>query len=58
MALKAKQKAAAVVTIFDAASMSPIGRRHVAKWLRRQSEFLANHSGEMSSRYTARYLYK
>lgn len=53
-----KEKAAAVLTIFDAASMSPKGRASVVNWLTKQAVLLDQHSDQLSKRYTARYLYR
>jgi len=53
-----KQKSAATLTIHDAALMTPRGRKDVVKWLRRQAGFLSKYHAELSSRYTARYLYR
>jgi hypothetical protein len=51
------EKTAAVVTIHRAGEMSPRGRRRIAAWLRRQAGFLEKYPNELSSRYTARYIY-
>ena len=51
-----KEKSAAVLTIRDASKMTPAGRRAVAAWLKRQSEFLAKNGKDFSGRFTARYL--
>ena len=53
-----KQKSAAIVTIKDAAKMSPKGRKDIANWLRRQAAFLERSADQLSSRFTARYLYR
>lgn len=50
-------KSAVVLTIRDAAKMTPEGRRDIARWLDRQKRFLLKHSQELSSRFTARYIY-
>lgn len=52
-----KEKSAAVLTIHDAANMTDEGRADIARWLRRQITFLMKNNTELSSRYTARYLY-
>lgn len=52
-----KTKAAAVVTIKDAPNMSARGRKAVAKWLKRQADFLLSDHKNLSKRFTARYLY-
>jgi hypothetical protein len=49
---------AAIVTINDAANMSPAGRRKVAAWLRRQAVFLEKHGPQLDKRFRARYLYE
>ena len=51
-------KSAAIVTIKDAARMTPKGRRDIARWLRRQAHFLEKYAKELSPRFTARYLYE
>ena len=53
-----KSKSAAIVTIHHASSMSTRGRKAVVAWLRRQAGFLERHSDQLSSRFTARYLYR
>jgi hypothetical protein len=53
-----KEKSAAIVTIKDAAKMSPRGRRQIAAWLRRQAGFLERNADQLASRFTARYLYR
>lgn len=59
MARKSKKetKAAAVITIRDAADMTPSGRKSIALWMRRQADFLVREGDNLSNRYTARYLY-
>lgn len=54
------EKTAAVVTIKNAAMMSPAGARRVAKWLRKQAELLETSKTRqaLSDRYRARYLYE
>ena len=52
-----KTKSAAVLTIFDAADMTPKGKCDIARWLKRQATFLTMHGYEMSKRFTARYIY-
>lgn len=51
-------KSAAIITIKDAANMSPKGRKAIAAWMRRQAEFLEKHAKELSPTFRARYLYK
>lgn len=55
----ATEKSAAVLTIKDAAKMTPAGARAVASWLRKQAGYLeqANERKALSDRYRARYLY-
>lgn len=55
----ATEKSAAVLTIKDAASMTPAGARRVANWLRKQAGYLdrADERKALSDRYRARYLY-
>ena len=50
-------KAAAVLTIRNAAKMSPQGRIDIAKWLDKQKKFFLDYPQELSPRFTARYLY-
>lgn len=52
-----KPKSAAIVTIKDAPNMTAKGRRAVAKWLKRQADFLLSDHKNLSKRFTARYLY-
>lgn len=54
----AKEHAAAIITIKDAAKMTARGRRDIARWLRRHASFLERHASEFSARFTARYLYR
>jgi hypothetical protein len=54
----ARDKCAAVVTIHRAPEMSKSGRKRIATWLRAQAMFLEQNSKQLSSRYTARYLYR
>lgn len=58
MANKKNEKAAAILTIFDAAAMTPKGRAEVVKWLTKQAVLLDQYPDQLSKRYTARYLYK
>ena len=53
----ATHKSAAIITIRDAAKMSKKGRLAIASWMRKQAMFLEKYSKQLSSRYTARYLY-
>lgn len=52
------EKAAAVLTIHDAARMTPKVRASVVQWLTKQAILLDQHSEQLSKRYTARYLYR
>lgn len=52
------EKSAAVITIRDAALMTKKGRASVAKWMRKQAEFLEREGTAFSKRFTARYLYR
>ena len=52
------EQSAAIVTIKDAPKMSKRGRRDVARWLRRQADFLEQHTDQFATRFTARYLYR
>jgi len=54
---KKKHQSAAVVTIKDAAKMTPEGRKAVAKWLRQHAAYLVKHGEEYSSTFRGRYLY-
>lgn len=53
-----KEKSAAILTMKDADNMTNEGRKDIARWLRRQADFLVKHHREFASRYTARYLYE
>lgn len=56
--LKSKvEKSAAIVTIKNAADMTPQGRRDIAAWLRQQASFLLKYHKELSPTFRARYLY-
>jgi len=55
---KEKEKSAAIVTILKAPQMTKRGRKRIAEWLRRQAQFLEQNGDELSSRFTARYLYR
>jgi hypothetical protein len=52
-----KRKSAAIITIHDAPSMTKRGRTAIARWMRRQADFLERESKNLSRRFTARYLY-
>jgi len=53
-----KLKSAAIVTVFDAPNMTARGRKAVAKWLRKQAEFVEKYGKELDKRFRARYLYE
>lgn len=56
---KAKERSAAIVTIFDAAGMTPAGRREIAAWLRRHAAMLLREGKNYTAgRFTGRYLYR
>lgn len=55
--MQTKEKSAAIITVHDAENMTAKGRRDIAKWMRRQADFLEQHGKEFSKRFTARYLY-
>ena len=52
-----KKQSAAILTIFNASEMTPERRQDIAKWLDRQKKVLLTESGNLSKRYTARFLY-
>jgi len=52
-----KEKYAAIVTIFDAASMSPKGRQNIANWLRRTGSALQKEGAKYDKNFKARYIY-
>lgn len=52
-----KEKAAAIITIFDPANLSPKGKRAIVKWIREQATFIEKYNKEMGPRFRARYLY-
>lgn len=37
--------------------MTKEARKDIARWLRRQANFLTNHGDELSNTYRARYIY-
>jgi hypothetical protein len=55
---KSAEKSAAIITIKDAPEMTRRGRREIAKWMRRQADFLESDGTAFSKRFTARYLYR
>jgi hypothetical protein len=52
-----KYNSAAVLTVKQANDMTPKGRKAIAKWLRKQADYLENFGDEYSARFIARYLY-
>jgi len=58
MASKATHPAAAVITVRDANTMTPRGRKAIAAWMRQQARFLEQHGNEFSRRFTAHYMYR
>lgn len=46
----------AVLTIKGAAEMSPERRRDVARWLRRNADFLTKQGDNLDKRFRARYI--
>lgn len=48
---------AATLTIYGASNMTHQRRQDIARWLRRQIQFLLNHPDQLAGRYTARYMY-
>lgn len=56
----ATERSAAVLTIKDAADMTPRGAKDIARWLRSQADMLeqADARKALSGRYRARYLYE
>ena len=56
--MKAPDKSPAILTIHRAPSMTPAGRRAIAKWLLRQADMLVKEGKNYTEgRFTARYLY-
>jgi hypothetical protein len=53
-----KTKAAAVLTIRNAADMTPEGRADIVRWLDRQKRFFLKHYKELSPTFRARYVYE
>lgn len=58
MTKQTKEKSAAVVTIRKAYWMTPLGRKHIADWLRRQAQALETEGKEYAATFRARYLYR
>lgn len=57
MTRKVSFESAAVVTIRNPGCMTSLGRKAVAKWLRKEAEYLEKHWNLMAPRYTARFRY-
>lgn len=55
---KKRYKAAAVLTIRKADTMTPAGRSLIAAWLRNQARNIVKYGKHYNSRFTARYLYR
>jgi hypothetical protein len=55
---KKKLKAAAVLTIKDAANFSADGKRRIVAWLKQQIGFISKHNRELAPTFRARYLYE
>ena len=53
----ANEQSAAILTIKDAARMTPKGRKEIAQWLRIQAKNVERDGEEYARRFTARYLY-
>lgn len=51
------QASAAIITIRQANSMTKLGRKAIAQWLRHHADMLEDYGQEYSSRFTGRYLY-
>jgi chromosomal replication initiation ATPase DnaA len=56
--MKKRYESAAILTIKDAANMTPKGRRQVADWLRRQAKDLLSLGDQYDKTLRARYLYE
>ncbi len=57
MKKKSAPKTAAIVTIFDAPSMTLAGRKRIAKWLRSRADHLEKHGELLAKRCVQRWLY-
>lgn len=57
-AAPAKDKAAAIVTVFNAPNFTKAGAEKIAKWLEDQAKFIRGNHKELSKRFVARYLYR
>lgn len=59
----AKEKSAAILTVYDISKMTPSGRKAIVQWLKNQINNIQKYhhvKGKegFGHRYTARYLYK
>lgn len=52
------EKSAAILTIKDAAKMTPKGRRDIAAWLRARAKDLVEVGSQLHSTFRARYIYE
>lgn len=52
------ERSAAVLTIKDAAEMTPDGRKRIAEWLRHCAKALPKDGANYAPRFRARYLYR
>jgi hypothetical protein len=52
-----KTKSAAILTIHNAADMTPKGRKQIIAWLKNQIANVEQYHSQMSKRFTARYIY-
>ena len=53
-----KEKPVAVVTVRGATHMSRLEHKKIAKWLREQAKFVESKGGELSRRFTSRYIWQ
>lgn len=56
MAEKKPVMAAAIITIRDAAKMTPRGRRDIAAWIRRTAEDFEKNADKLARIYRTRYM--
>lgn len=54
---KSNEKSAAILTVKDAAKMTKMGRKQIAKWLRDRANDVEQHGDNLACRFTARYIY-
>ena len=56
---KAKDKTAAIVTVFNLSDMTLAGRKKIAQWLRSRAKVVEQHGDvQFAGRFTQRYLYR